>query len=448
MLWNYYIDKYDIFFTIFYTFFIVLAAYFYKSKKISSDYRYKYFLPGLLVKILGGLVFGLIYQYYYRGGDTSAYFYNARLFAETLFENPKAYFIMLFQDAQSFHPDTYEFTEKMFYFRNPESWFMVKLTNFFALAGVLRYYSTTILFAVVSYIGLWKIFLVFCDLFRYVKAKYFAYLILYVPSVVFWGSGIMKDTVCITALGFLFYEWVNIVKYKKRGLLQFIWIVLATYVILRLKAYIIITFFPSLLFWLYLEQKNRIRNTKIRFVIAPFIFMVIVGSSLFAVYNFMQMSDFYKIDELQSRVQGFHSWHGQLANTRGQSGYDLGEIEYTPTGILQKFVPAVIVGLFRPFLIEVRNPVQIFAALENTVYLFLFLYLLVKTKFIGFFKLLKFDSLVYISVVFSILFAFVVGFTSYNFGALVRYKIPLLPFLGGALAVMWQLVNAKRVQNV
>ncbi len=425
-----------------------MGGYFYQQKKIKTDYRYKYFFPGLIIKLFGGLAFGLIYQFYYRGGDTSAYFYNAKLFAEVLFENPKAYFIMLFQDAQSFHPDTYDYTERLFYFRNPESWFMVKLTNFVALFGAIRYYPTTLIFSLLSYTGLWKIYLIFTYLFQYVKAKYFAIFILFVPSVVFWGSGIMKDTVCITALGFLFYEWVSIVKFKKRGLQHFLWIILASYIILRLKAYIIITFVPSLLFWLYLEQKNRIRNVKIRLIIAPFIFVVIVGSSLFAVYNLMQMSDFYRIDTIQNRIEGFHSWHGQLAQTQGQSGYDLGEIEYTPTGILRKFIPAVIVGLFRPFLVEVRNPVQLFAALENTIYLLVFFYLLFKTKIFGFLKLLKFDSLVYISIIFSILFAFVVGFTSYNFGALVRYKIPLLPFFGGALAVMWQLVRAKRVQNI
>ncbi len=398
----------------------------------------------MATKLFGGIAFGLIYQYYYGGGDTSAYFYNARLFAEVLFENPKAYVTLLLQEAQSFHPETFEYTQRLFYFRNPESWFMVKITHIFALIGGLRYYPTTILFASIAYIGLWKMFMIFSDLFTYVQDKYFAYFILFVPSIVFWGSGIMKDTVCITALGFLFYEWVQVVKYKRRGLLHFVWIMASVYVILRLKAYIIITFVPSLLFWLYLEQKQRIKSIKVRLVVAPLILVVILGSSLFAIYQLMQLSDFYRVENLQDRIEGFHSWHGQLAATRGQSGYSLGEIEYTPAGMLKKFIPAVIVGLFRPFLVEVRNPVQLLAALENTVYLLLFIYLLIKTRFLGFFKLLKFDSLVYISVVFSVLFAFVVGFTSYNFGALVRYKIPLLPFFGAALAVMWQLVSVRK----
>jgi hypothetical protein len=39
-------------------------------------------------------------------------------------------------------------------------------------------------------------------------------------------------------------------------------------------------------------------------------------------------------------------------------------------------------------------------------------------------------------LVFSIIFAFSVGFTSYNFGTLVRYKIPLMPFYYIALFIL------------
>jgi hypothetical protein len=39
-------------------------------------------------------------------------------------------------------------------------------------------------------------------------------------------------------------------------------------------------------------------------------------------------------------------------------------------------------------------------------------------------------------LVFSIIFAFAVGISSYNFGALSRYKIPCLPFYAAALVIL------------
>jgi hypothetical protein len=43
---------------------------------------------------------------------------------------------------------------------------------------------------------------------------------------------------------------------------------------------------------------------------------------------------------------------------------------------------------------------------------------------------------VFFALLFSIIFAFAVGFTSFNFGALVRYKIPCIPFFVMALYML------------
>ena len=47
---------------------------------------------------------------------------------------------------------------------------------------------------------------------------------------------------------------------------------------------------------------------------------------------------------------------------------------------------------------------------------------------------------------FSLAFAAAVGFSTYNFGSLVRYKIPLLPYYGIALSLLYH--YAKRRQAI
>jgi hypothetical protein len=42
------------------------------------------------------------------------------------------------------------------------------------------------------------------------------------------------------------------------------------------------------------------------------------------------------------------------------------------------------------------------------------------------------------SIVFTLIFAFSVGFTSYNFGALSRYRIPFLPFYFMFVTVLYE----------
>jgi hypothetical protein len=47
------------------------------------------------------------------------------------------------------------------------------------------------------------------------------------------------------------------------------------------------------------------------------------------------------------------------------------------------------------------------------------------------------------SLAFSIIFAFAVGISSYNFGALSRYKIPCLPFYAASLIILYYNVQTR-----
>jgi hypothetical protein len=48
------------------------------------------------------------------------------------------------------------------------------------------------------------------------------------------------------------------------------------------------------------------------------------------------------------------------------------------------------------------------------------------------------------SFVFSLIFAASVGITSANFGTLVRYKIPLIPFYLSGLYILQSIANERR----
>ncbi len=53
---------------------IYLGAYLIRGK-VSDNFTKRYFLPALTVKIIGALAVGLIYQFYYAGGDTYNFYY-------------------------------------------------------------------------------------------------------------------------------------------------------------------------------------------------------------------------------------------------------------------------------------------------------------------------------------------------------------------------------------
>jgi hypothetical protein len=82
--------------------------------------------------------------------------------------------------------------------------------------------------------------------------------------------------------------------------------------------------------------------------------------------------------------------------------------------------------LFRPYLWEVRNPLMVLSAIEGLFLLGFTFFVFLKRRAVILQTLRNPDIL--FCVVFSLTFAFAVGVSTFNFGTLARYKIPLLPF--------------------
>ena len=151
--------------------------------------------------------------------------------------------------------------------------------------------------------------------------------------------------------------------------------------------------------------------------------------------------DFWALKDVSFEVQPGESigfWTGKNAG----STYSLGELDGTFSGMLLKAPQAVNVALFRPYLWEVRNPLMAISALECFV-LFLFTLYVFFIRRNVFFKMIM-DPNVIFCLVFSLTFAFAVGISTYNFGTLSRYRIPMMPFYVMALALMFNYSKRER----
>jgi len=150
----------------------------------------------------------------------------------------------------------------------------------------------------------------------------------------------------------------------------------------------------------------------------------------------MEEDSKYSIDKIAktSMITAYDIRYGWGAREGIGSGYSLGELDGTWQSMLSLAPGGINVALFRPYLWEVRNPLMLLSALESLITLFFTLYVLfgVGLKFPRYLK-----SEVIFCFVFVLIFAFGVGISSYNFGTLSRYKIPLLPYYFSALALIY-----------
>lgn len=418
---------------------IFLVLWIYRNSK--SEEHYRYFLRGFLIKVAGGLAFALVYVYYYKFGDTFLYHKGATVLSQTLIDNPSDYFRLLFSGHGNLPPDLSEFSQSISYSRTYEEWFMVKLLSPINLISFQSYLLSTLFMSLISFFGAWKLFLVFRDLLPD-KARYAFWAVFLVPSVVFWGSGIMKDTITLFALNLLIYSLYFSV-FKKSFKPWLIIVVMGmSYLIILLKAYILLAFLPGILLGFYVLVKGNIRNAAVRWVTGPLLFLAMILISYFGLGEITESSTKYSATNIEWQVKGFHSWHTDV----GGSSYSLGDIEYTPLGVTQKIPSALNVTFFRPYLWEARNPVVFIGAIESLVFLLLFLTILYKMGF-KFIAEIKKQPILYGAFIYCLIFGFAVGFTSYNFGALARYKIPILSLFAFILIFLNHRASVKRADK-
>lgn len=94
-----------------------------------------------------------------------------------------------------------------------------------------------------------------------------------------------------------------------------------------------------------------------------------------------------------------------------------------------RMAPAAInATLFRPYLWESKKLSTLLSSLESLALMALAFYTIFKAGVFRFIKSLLTEPGVQFCLLFSLLFALFVGATTLNFGTLVRYKIPCMPF--------------------
>lgn len=419
---------------------VYICAYLVRSR-ISDIESRQYFLPALTVRIMGALAVGIIYQYYYEGGDTLAYHtHGSRHIWDAFMTNPRYGLDLLFSNG-THHPETLAWSGKIWYFRDQQSFFVSRVAAVFDLLTFSSYSGTAVLFAVVSFVGSWLMYRTFYLMYPTFH-RWLAVSCLFVPTVFFWGSGIFKDTITLAALGittFCLYQIAIAGRIRMGYLLA---ILICFWTIYSIKIYILLCFLPAALLWIGIRYMASVRQVVARVLLLPVGMACIAGLGYLAVRQVALDDPRYNLSRIAetARVTAYDIgfWTGKDAGSR----YSLGELDGTLQGMVRLAPQAINVSLYRPYLWEVNNPLMLLAALESFALLAITLYVLARSRARVFRYLFNPD--VMFCMVFALIFAFAVGVSTYNFGTLSRYKIPLMPFFLVGLGLIYYYSNKER----
>ena len=393
-----------------------------------------YYLPGLYVKLFGAIFIALIYQYYYGGGDTFNYYNHSRIINSSLNDSFTVWLKLILRISPDSDPSLYPYVSQMVFYTDPASHMVNVIGALFGLLNGTTYIPIALLFAYFSFTGIWAMYKTFAHIYP-ALVKPLAFAFLFIPSTFVWGSAIFKDTICMFGLGWMTYTTFRIFVNRDFSFRNFLLLAVSFYLIAVVKVYILLAFLPAISLWILLNYSHRIASLGVRFLVWIFFIGLTSLGFVFFANRFSKELNKYSLERIAQTASSTRGWISYATDAEGSS-YDLGEFEPTVNGMLSKFPAGVVVTLFRPFPWEAKKVIVALSALEAIVFLFGTLFCIVRNSFFGFFKRVFTDPNLTFFLVFSLIFAFAVGLSSANFGALSRYKIPCLPFYAAMLIIL------------
>lgn len=402
-----------------------------EDKKLSSLFIY-----ALYYKLFAAIGFGLIYEFYYNWhGDSYYYFINSSRLGKVLFESPLSFFRIVFGFV---NPDNvHELDTRISYiprFHDIGILAVHRYTAIFTVFGLHNFFLTNLILNAFLFLLNWRAFMFFKGLFPE-KTKILAAAILFVPSVAFWSSGIIKDSWTYT-FTLLFVVYFHRIIFKRNiHILNILKLLLCVYILIQLKPYILYTLIVSGFVWLGLSYLYLVKNQVMRVFVLP------------VVMTFTGLAGIWVLTSVMGVVGGvyqdFDTMLERAVVTQQDlkqdyyegASFDIGEFDATVGSAASVTPAAIVAGLYRPFLWEAISPLMFFSGLENFVLLVLSFFIVIRAGPFFFFRQLSKEPFLVFCLVLTLSMALGIGLSTSNFGALVRFKIPMIPFF--LLALLW-----------
>lgn len=418
---------------------LIVIANNYRNKHQDQEH-YKYFMPNLYAKWGFGMVFAFFYIFVYQGGDTVAYFETARTLNKLLLHNPAGWFEQMTSGPSS------EMVNRLFDIRTtgyPPGWiyretnslFVAKVYSIIGLITFNSYWATTLIIGFFTARASWRLYELALR-YNMHSSNWLAYGVLFLPSVAFWCSGVSKDTlVFVAALYLVFHLFRIITPEYKATWLNYVYSIFFLWLILHIRGFMAAAILLPVGL-AYFSRVLRSRGTSEGTIIGIYLFIILVGIAGFggtlasqSEEELLQTNAF--LQEAQVVQQDFAQ-----NETYGNRRYDLGEVEFTPIGLLRTSPLAILTGIYRPFLWESLTPSLLFNGLESLILVYFTVLFIFRSPWQKL-KTITGNEFLMFCLVFTLLIAFMAGFTSILFGVLVRIRAPLLPFLFILLTLDW-----------
>jgi hypothetical protein len=382
------------------------------------------------VKIVAGIVYGKVMEYYYRVNennlvDTLRFQQQSLKELELLKRSPGEFF--------SGMENNYAHGFKGFLSSYNSWWNDIHDTVFIKFLTVInlftggRYYVNVIFFAFLFFAATLLLFRIFTDSFPERKT---ALLIgcFFVPSVLFWTSGIHKDGMVLVGLSLVIANFYQVLRKKKYSIGNLAGMLAGVVILLLIRNFIMVILLPALLVWAVSHFAGR-----------SYVKVYTFSYLVFIVVFFLSGSISEKFDLPKAVANKQH----EFLVLKGNSEIPVKNLEPTAKGFLKSFPKAAELVFLQPLPNRITNNFVIPATLE------VFLILACVLLFIFFHRSYPLNPFLLFCLFFGLTYQLSIGYTVNIIGAIVRYRsVPFVFLMPPLLASIdwkriWSLISPR-----
>lgn len=379
------------------------------------------FYAMFIIKLLAAFALYVIYTQFYTDrayADIFRYYDDSAILYGAFLNKPGDFFRML----TGIHGDA---PELKVYYDSMRNWYntdlvfndsrtMIRLNAFLRLFTVGTYFPHAIVMCFLAMIGLTGIFRVFNET---IKGRPFLLMIIVylLPSSLLWTSGMIKEAFLMFALGTLLYQISKLIREDVFSWKRILYIIMSILILITVKAYVFFLIVPLMVCWLLSKSGKQ----------SPWFITLVVNIAYFFLLSVAAPFITGKsVPDLLAAKQA--EFYQVAAHEQAKSLVEVNRLQPEWMSLIAEAPGAFFRTLLLPMPNHAHNILMWFSTLENLFILFLILSMLLSVKK----ELLKkVPVLVISSLLFGVSVFVLSGWVTPIIGALVRYKVPGLPFL-------------------
>ncbi len=435
-----------------------------------------------LLKSVASLIFIYIFTWHYGEGvlvfDSNSYIADGKILNSVFYSDPIDYLKLLTGIGENEaliqeHLHRTSMWSRPFNFLNNDTKNVIRINSIIHFFSFDTIYVHFLTFNLIALFGITQIYLFFKK-FIVIEPRIFFFALILFPSLLFWGSAVLKEGLLILSIGlFLRALSINILKPVK-----LIFIVITLYIMLSFKAYVVLSLFIPFVFLIQSNYflKNKAIGLSLLSTCSIVVFTLVffpaqrqsivnhISNKQFDFDNMGRGGYFFKKEDRENsyyilaenkgnfarkndslfllKDTKIYCFNGKLKNeinaqvypkdtgflvTREQNlnpsnSYITTDLIFSSQLKLIKNIPqALINALFRPFPTDSRTKFNLIQFAETTLIFGLLIIAVIKRK-----KLVRNEkSLLIALLIFVVSLSLIVGWTTTIAGAIVRYRIPI-----------------------